>query len=187
MTGQRARAPRVDGVINRERLISCGRRIFAEQGPDAPLEAVAQAASVSRTTLYRHFRTREELAAAVLEENVASIEARAAELRGHTRGIVDLFDFVLDQQRDNGALVQVLARSDLTPLIPLSHRTVAAFEPLLEEGLRQGVVHPDVQIRDVMIAFPMAAEAIVDAARTGDVMDQRVRAMLHRALWVADS
>ncbi|GAA3860999.1 TetR/AcrR family transcriptional regulator [Leifsonia kafniensis] len=174
---------RADAAKNRERLVASARRVFAKQGPDAPLEDVARAAGVSRTTLYRHFRTREELAATVLEENVVSIEKRAAELSGQWRAIETLFDFVLDQQRDDGGLIQLFTRSDLAPLESLSRRTTAAFEPLLEAGLRDGTVQPDIEIRDIMIAFPMAEAAITDSARIGDRGDDRARAMFRRALW----
>lgn len=179
------RAQRTDARRNRERLLDSARRMFATRGADVPLEEVAKAASVSRTTLYRHFRTREDLAAAVLGENVLEIERRADELAGRSDGIIALFDFVFDQQRADRGLVQLLAGTDVAQLLPLSRRTIAAFIPLLEAGYRAGVVHPDVEIDDVMMAFPMAAGGIADAARVGESRDERVRSMLHRALWAS--
>ncbi|MWV51574.1 TetR family transcriptional regulator (plasmid) [Rathayibacter sp. VKM Ac-2803] len=186
MSSSGKRAPRIDATKNREQLVAAARRVFAESGPDAPLEDVAQAASVSRTTLYRNFRTREQLIATLLEENVTEIEKHAAALHGSSRGIVLLFDFVLDQQSVNGALVRVLVRADEAPLLALSRRTREAFGPLLVTGLRDGTIHADVQMDDVMLAFSMAAEAIAESARTGRRMDDRVRVLLHRALWRAE-
>lgn len=184
MTTPRAHVLRSDAAKNRERLIEAARRVFAELGQDAPLEEVARAASVSRMTLYRNFTSREELAAVVLEANVASIEKRAAELAGRPDAVITLFDFVLDQQRDNRALVTVLAHQGIDAFAHLSERTITTFLPLLGDARRAGLVHPDVGIEDVMTAFPMADGAMADNARSGRrALDDHVRGMLHRALW----
>ena len=73
---------RQDAARNRTRLIAAAREVFAEFGPDAPLEEVAARADVSRTTLYRNFASRQELAADIYERDVAKIEARSAKVRG---------------------------------------------------------------------------------------------------------
>ncbi len=64
---------------NRTALITAAREVFAEQGLNAPLSAVARQAGVGQGSLYRHFPDRVALAAAVLEENVQQIEQAAAE------------------------------------------------------------------------------------------------------------
>lgn len=181
-SGKRAR--RSDATQNRERLLAAAREVFAEQGHDAPLEDVARAASVSRTTLYRNFATREELAAAVFEENVTRIEERSAELRERQHGVIELFDFVLDMLVRNRALTQVFSVAEVDWFTQLSARTVSAFEPLLEEARRAGLVHPEVGVEQVMIAFPMAAGAMADNDAVGrEAMTDIIRTMLHRALF----
>jgi AcrR family transcriptional regulator len=184
MTSDAQRTKRRDAARNRERLLAAARRAFAEHGPDVALEEIASAADVSRTTLYRNFATREELAATVFEDNVGMIEERSAELGDRADGIVQLFDFVLTMQRDNRSLVRVLSGTHLAWLTGLSNRTMAAFEPHLERGRQAGIVRPDVGIQDVMLAFPMAAGVMADneATRHEQTTD-RVRAMLHRALF----
>ncbi|MFC8667977.1 hypothetical protein [Streptomyces sp. NPDC057199] len=96
-----------------------------------------------------------------------------------------LLDFVLDVQRDNRSLAHVLSGADLSRLTGLSARTVAAFRPHLERGREAGLVHSDVDVEDLMPAFPTAAGALVD----NDVvhreqLNDRVRAMLQRALFI---
>ncbi|MFC4504993.1 MULTISPECIES: TetR/AcrR family transcriptional regulator [Streptomyces] len=178
------RPKRRDGARNRERLLAAARQAFAEHGPDVAFEEIARAAEVSRTTLYRNFATREELAATVFEDNVARIERHAAELGERRDGIVRLFDFVLAMQRDNRSLAHVLSGADIEWLTGLSARTVAAFRSHLERGREAGLVHPDVDVQDMMLAFPMAAGAMAD----NDVvhreqLNDRVHAMLQRALF----
>jgi AcrR family transcriptional regulator len=117
------RPMRRDAAVNRERLLSAARRLFAERGADVPLEDVAQEAGVSRTTLYRHFRTREELAATVFEDNVAAIEERARQFRDRDDGIVALLDYVLDlleRGRTAGIVHPVVGIDDVMMAFPMA-------------------------------------------------------------------
>jgi Bacterial regulatory proteins, tetR family. len=150
------------------------------------LEDVARAASVTRTTLYRHFRTREELAVAAYEDNVKAIESRAGELAGADDGIVQMVDYIVQMQRDNRALTPVLGSTDVAWLAELGQRTDRAVLPLFQHGVAAQIVHPDVTFRDLMLVFPMAAGALDDSDRTGrDLMFESVRTLIHRALFTA--
>jgi AcrR family transcriptional regulator len=175
---------RRDAARNRERLLAAARRVFAEQGHDVPLEEVAKAAEMSRTTIYRNFATREELAAEVHEDNVARIERRAAELTGRDDGVVELFDFVLAMQAEHRSLTRILSAADVEWFAALGERTRAAFVPLVARAGAAGVVHPGVGVEDVMLAFSMAGGVFADHAFAGhpEVAD-RLRAMLRRALF----
>jgi AcrR family transcriptional regulator len=69
---------RADAARNRAAIVAVARDMFAEQGLEAPLEAIAARAGVGIATLYRRFPTREKLVAAALVEKVAEY-AEAAE------------------------------------------------------------------------------------------------------------
>jgi AcrR family transcriptional regulator len=75
------RRPRSDGQRNRARLVAAAQQVFAQHGPDAPLDEIARHAGVGNATLYRHFPTRSELVVAVYAEEVAEICARGERLR----------------------------------------------------------------------------------------------------------
>jgi serine phosphatase RsbU (regulator of sigma subunit) len=60
----RAERRRADASRNRRRILEAGTRLF-EQSPAATLADIAAAAGVSRSTLYRNFRDRGELIAAI--------------------------------------------------------------------------------------------------------------------------
>ena len=91
-------------------MIAAAREVFAEFGPDAPLEEVAARASVSRTTLYRNFTARQDLAYEIYALDVSKIEAFSAKVSGRADGIVDLFDFVLAMVMDDRSLFHVVLR-----------------------------------------------------------------------------
>lgn len=177
---------RRDAAVNRERLLEAARHLFAERGPDVALEEVAAAAGVSRTTLYRNFETREQLVAAVYESAVELMEVRAKELADRPTGVVELFDFVLDLQRANRSLVRVLAGADISWFEGLAERTVHAFEAVLVRGRAGGVVHAGVGMAEIFLALQMAEGAMAQNERAGrERWDERIREMLHRALFVA--
>jgi AcrR family transcriptional regulator len=69
---------RADAARNRAAIVAVARDVFAEQGLEAPLEAIAARAGVGIATLYRRFPTREKLVAAALVGKVAEY-AEAAE------------------------------------------------------------------------------------------------------------
>jgi len=174
---------RKDAASNRERLLAAARETFRANGVDAPLEAVARAAGVSRTTLFRHFPTRELLAANVFSASVIRIEGRADELDGRTDGIVVLFHEVLAEQLDDPGLARVIAGSGTEDLQELAARVARAFEPLVSAS-DNGVVWDGVDTAEVMAAFSMAAGAINErASLAGPDGRLRLTRMLHRALF----
>jgi AcrR family transcriptional regulator len=76
--GAAPRRLRADAARNRAAIVAVARDVFAEQGLEAPLEAIAARAGVGIATLYRRFPTREKLVAAALVGKVAEY-AHAAE------------------------------------------------------------------------------------------------------------
>lgn len=60
---------RADARRNREAVLDAAERLLAER-PDASMAAIADASGVGRTTVYRHFPTREDLLATLFERVV---------------------------------------------------------------------------------------------------------------------
>src|SRR5947208_2343594 len=67
-----ARAP-----SNREVLVSPARDVFAAEGSDASMEAIARKAGVGVGTLYRHFPKRIDVVEAVYRGDIDELEAAA--------------------------------------------------------------------------------------------------------------
>ncbi|MFI0444265.1 TetR/AcrR family transcriptional regulator [Actinomadura sp. 6N118] len=75
-----ARPMRADARRNRDRLLAEARAAFLEHGVDASLEYIASGAGVGIGTLYRHFPTREDLLAALLQNQFDALTAEARRL-----------------------------------------------------------------------------------------------------------
>lgn len=62
---------RADARRNRAAIVAAARAAVEEHGNEVALDRIAESARVTARTLFRHFPTREELLAAVLEDYVA--------------------------------------------------------------------------------------------------------------------
>lgn len=178
---------RRDAARNRTLLLEAARRIVAERGPDVPLDEIAQAAGVSRTTLHRHFSDREELALEVLRDNVVEIESRAAALDGEPGGAEALYHHLLDVQLDVPWFAHMVANRDSRDTGELAERTLTAMEPFIDRARELGRMHPSVTAQDVLLTLPMAMAARV-AKRRGDREPSidRVHSILHRGLFTTE-
>lgn len=103
---------RSDALANCRHLVAAASRLVAEQGPDASLRAVAQAAGVGVGTLYRHFPSRRALLTAVLERVVERLETLL-------RGFVEGTGPVAERWE---ALARGLAAEDLASLLAAQER-----------------------------------------------------------------
>lgn len=131
---------RADAVRNIERILRTARVVFAELGPDAPLEEIARRASVGIRTLYRHFPHKEDLVRAAVAQSVTEDLAPAIEhargdddpLRGLT-GLIEATLSMVDRERstlaaanNSGALTADIAAPLLDSLTELTGRAQQA-------------------------------------------------------------
>src|SRR5271169_4287958 len=68
---------RADAQRNLERILEAARAVFAEDGLEASVADVAERAGVGTATIFRRFPTKDELVAAILEEELTAIVGRA--------------------------------------------------------------------------------------------------------------
>ncbi|MEV4257771.1 TetR/AcrR family transcriptional regulator [Spirillospora sp. NPDC049652] len=80
------RRPRADAARNAALLLASAEALFAERGPDVPLDEVAKRAGVGNATLYRHFPTREDLLIAVYADEVERLLRLGRELASASSG-----------------------------------------------------------------------------------------------------
>jgi AcrR family transcriptional regulator len=64
---------RADAVRNRTRILEAARELLAEQGAEAPMDAIAARAGVAVGTLYRHWPMKADLVAAVVEHSIEQL------------------------------------------------------------------------------------------------------------------
>jgi AcrR family transcriptional regulator len=142
---------------NRRALVEAAREVFAEQGIGAPLSAVARRAGVGQGSLYRHFPDRMSLVIAAFEDNVAELEALAAQPDVRLAQVLDL---ITRQAVDSVAFVELAAGSRDDRLDSLSRRVEAALRKPLLRARREGTVRSTLRTADLMLAVTMVSGAI---------------------------
>lgn len=131
---------RADAVRNIERIVRAARAVFADLGPEAPLEEIARRAGVGIRTLYRHFPHKEDLVRAALDQSITEALTPAIDralgdadpLRGLT-GLIEATLSMVARERstlaaanNSGALTAEIAAPLLDSLTQLTHRAQQA-------------------------------------------------------------
>lgn len=156
---------------NRAALIAAAREIFAEQGVDAPLSAIAKRAGVGQGSLYRHFPSRGAIAGAAFDANVADIERLVAE--GGT--LADVLLLVEEQATSSSALIDVvLHNSGEAHAAGLQQRMQAVIAQTLPGGIAAGTVPAHFSADDVMLCI-----RLVSSVLAGSTPEERTP-MVHR-------
>jgi AcrR family transcriptional regulator len=160
---------RSDAQRNRSAVLCAAASVFAEAGPDAPLEDVARAAGVGIATLYRRFATREALIEAVFEAKMAvyadQAEAVAVGVLAEPWPMFrDHVTELVDRQVSDPAFGSVL----LSPmqgscLFARDHERAVAATKLLVRRVRQaGVVRRDLHHSDLYLLLVATAAVVAE-------------------------
>jgi AcrR family transcriptional regulator len=171
---------RRDTLRNREALIAAARTVFEADGIDAPLESVAAAAGLSRTSLHRAFASRAELLAAIWEADVTETEADAKRFGSEPDAFLRLFDATLQQQVDRRSLHPDAAQIESPDIVALAARFVAAIERTVRVSRDAGMLRADLSDEAAVRALGMAIWAVWNVPdRAGRVrVAGEVRALL---------
>jgi AcrR family transcriptional regulator len=162
LSGRRAQARRND-----RRILEAARAVFvADAG--ASISAVAEAAGVGMSALYRRYGSKEDLLRALcwdgLQRYIAEVEAALADERDERTILADFLRRVVDA--DTHTLTQRLAGSFVPSeeLYAAARRAEELNEQLIARCQAAGVVRADVTAVDIAVVFEMVA-----AVRLGDV------------------
>ena len=171
MTVVTARPLRADAARNADRILRAARDVYAELGPDAPMDAIARRAGVGERTLYRRFPTKGELARAVIDAAIAEdlspeIE-RALRSRNPLRGLARLIEAAIALgAHEHNALTAARQAGSLTDV---SVQLDEALLTLTLRAQRVGRVRADLVADDLprMVAMLYSVLGTMDPASDG--------------------
>ena len=124
-------------------ILDAAARVFADEGASANLAAVATAAGVSRTTLYRYYANRESLLQALVRDAIEDAARRLADAGLERAPVQDAIERILRAFVTVGDRYAVLV-SDL-PWYDKADRSKlqAPVRAVLTRGIESGVLRSD--------------------------------------------
>lgn len=147
-----ARGPlRADAARNVEKIVVAAREVYAERGPDAPLDEIARRAGVGIATLYRRFPDKGVLLRAVMDRQFAEVLAPAVESASRDedprRGLGRVMEAALSSAAaEHGVLTAARGAGVLTAEV--SDRFFQALDPLVARCQRTGAIRDDLVPED---------------------------------------
>lgn len=164
----------LDADAKRARLLEAAERVFARDGLDAPVPAIAAAAGVGVGSLYRAFASKEEIVAALAIERLHWISDRANEALAEPdpwRGLERMLRVIAQRQRADGVLAEALAAALQRPEVaaPLADATRAA-DAVLARARAKGALRTGITTDELRALF--AALRAADASEPGGAGDK---------------
>jgi AcrR family transcriptional regulator len=160
---------RADARRNRARVLAAAEQVFAARGPGTSTEDVAVAAGVGIATVFRHFRTKEDLLEAVY---VARLDRLADEV-GEAAGSPDpgaafrwVVTRIVDQSPSKNAVVDALVAAGVDMDVikaGTGGRVGEALGVLLRRAQDAGAVRPDVDVATLLALLVGAAHGVEHA------------------------
>ncbi|HEY1822242.1 MAG TPA: helix-turn-helix domain-containing protein [Trebonia sp.] len=157
LTGERRL--RADARQNYDRLVEVAARVFARDGAQATLKAIAGEAGVGIGTLYRHFPTREALVEAVYRTETRRLCDAAADLlrqlppvdalRGWTARFLDY----MATKEGMADVLHAVLTADEGLRMDTRARLTEALALLLDAGKSSGDLRPGLDPGEVFLAI----------------------------------
>jgi AcrR family transcriptional regulator len=150
---------RADARRNREVLLAKARELFDAGNSDLRFDDFARLAGVGVGTLYRHFPTREALAEAVYQEEIARLCNHAGQLQATLppqEALATFLRSIVDHMDTHQGLARTLATLVATrsgALAKSSQALERAVTTLMAAAVKDGAVRDDVGVSAVMMAL----------------------------------
>lgn len=170
---------RADARRNRDALLRAARVVFAEQGLDAPLDAIAREAGVGRATLYRRFPTRDALIAAISEDEMDALTQVIENAPDPDRAYFDFLSLAFQMQVENLGFIELFTRkqADLDMLRSITQKFYDLITPPLQRAQAAGLVRADLTPDDTGSLLLMVGAVTASMRAVPDGAERRARAM----------
>ncbi len=161
----------LDGDAKRERLLRAAGRVFARDGLDAPMPAVAAEAGAGVASVYRQFPSKHELVAALvvrrLEQFADAATAALAREGDHWSALTEMLWTIVERDSADDFLGEARMLVDDHPAVAeATERATVALEALMAAARTEGRLRADATTLDVRLLFAAtrAAKKVEPAA-----------------------
>jgi AcrR family transcriptional regulator len=154
----------LDAEGKRMRLLEVSREVFARDGLEAPMPALAAAAGIGVGTLYRQFPSKRDLLAALVVERLEEVKRDAdlalASRVGPWSALTALLWDYAERQAGDDVLAEAMACMQVDPeVIAARAESNAALRRLLDAAKAEGRIRADATTLDLRLVFAAARAA----------------------------
>jgi AcrR family transcriptional regulator len=155
----------LDAEAKRTRLLRVAGEVFARDGLDAPMPAIAAAASAGVGSVYRQFPSKRDLLAELVVERLRDIQdgadAALASSAGPWAALTGLLWTLAERQAADDVLGEAMATvSEHATVQDALASTTIALERLLAAARAEGRLRPDATTLDLRLLFAAMRAAI---------------------------
>lgn len=172
----------LDADAKRERVLAVAGELFAREGLDVSMPALAEAIGVGVGSIYRQIGRKEDILAALMAaraERVATDLEAALGAPDPWTGLCDATYALVEQCVHDSVMQEAWAASSMHPVVvPVRRRTAAALDALVERARAAGALHEDAAADDLRIVF----RAVHDAETLGSGSARRLAEVVLRGL-----
>jgi AcrR family transcriptional regulator len=161
---------RADARRNLDRILEAAAEVFAELGPDAPIDEIARRAGVGHGTVFRRFPTKDALRAAVLEVRLDEMRAHVEQLLARENvgaAFDELVFYAADSFLRDRALFDGIERCgpEFGEVMARKHALHETVDKLIRRARREGYVRRELDAQDLGALVGAAIEASIHAER----------------------
>ncbi|GAA2539167.1 TetR/AcrR family transcriptional regulator [Winogradskya consettensis] len=158
---------RADAERNRAVIIEAAGEVFAECGGGVDVREIARRSGVGMGTLYRHFPTKDELLATVLERQfnawLTDAHQQAMATEDPWRALAGFFEQTLSTQARNRAVVESFTATG-GPSDSCIQRCYSIIDELRTRCVDAGILRPGVTTEDLFLLSGSLSQAVLTTA-----------------------
>jgi AcrR family transcriptional regulator len=148
----------LDTEAKRERLLRAAAEVFAREGLDAPMPAIAAAAGAGVASIYRQFPSKHELFAALVTrrfEQIADAARSAFAREGDCWSeLTEMLWMLVEQEAADDFLGEArTAVANHPDVVSATEQATAGFEQLLAGARAEGRLRADASMLDIRLLF----------------------------------
>ncbi|HEX3323743.1 MAG TPA: TetR family transcriptional regulator [Solirubrobacterales bacterium] len=148
----------LDAEAKRARLLSSAGEVFAREGLDAPMPAIAAAAGAGIGSVYRQFPSKRDLLAALVierhEEVEKEVEAALGDPGGPWGALTTLLWAIAGRQASDDVLGEAMVTvSEHRDVLEAVAATIHSLEALLDAAKAAGSLRADATALDLRLLF----------------------------------
>jgi AcrR family transcriptional regulator len=148
----------LDAEAKRARLLAAAGDVFAREGLDAPMPAIAAAAGAGVGSVYRQFPSKRDLLAALVVERHEAVEREVevalASPLGPWAALNMLLRAIAERQAADDVLAEAMACVSEHPEVQEAMAaTMHSLEALLDAAKAEGRLRPDATALDLRLLF----------------------------------